>query len=321
MKILLFNASQTKFPNLALMKLSAYHKKQGDQVYCNTYNVNPDIVYISCPFPRDRPYALSVKKMWESLGVKVVIGGYGISKVMLPPEIEHIMPDYSLYSIDYSMGYTTRGCIRNCPFCIVPKVEGKLKEWSPITEFWNKRHKKIILLDNNFLASPKWKQKLEFLRDKKLKVNFNQGLDIRLLTREMAELLRQVKYYDWKFRNRRLHFAWDMLEIEDEVERGIRTLKEAGFKMGKIHGHIMFYVLVGFGVKKEDYTYEYFMEHDYYRFKKLIEWKAMPYIMVYNDRRDLPILRHFERWVNRRYYQFILWEKYLKSKMKKLKLC
>jgi len=168
------------------MKISAYHKMKGDSVGFNIKN--PDLVYISCIFSWNRSKALGIAKFWESIGCRVKIGGTGIDlKNNLPYEIEHIMPDYALYNLDYSIGFTSRGCIRNCPWCIVPKKEGGIKDHASLDEFLYPSHKKLILYDNNFLASPKWHENLKELIRRKIKVSFNQGLDIRLIDNENAE--------------------------------------------------------------------------------------------------------------------------------------
>ncbi|GAI38731.1 unnamed protein product, partial [marine sediment metagenome] len=141
------------FPNLALMKLSAFHKARGDEVYLNFPLERPDITYASCVFTWN-------KKRISTAPNEAVVGGSGIDLTTeLPPEVEHIMPDYSLYPrVDFSLGFTSRGCIRKCPWCIVPEKEGQIKPRSRIYEFWDRRHRKITLLDNNLLAAPNWQQ-------------------------------------------------------------------------------------------------------------------------------------------------------------------
>jgi len=303
MKVLLIQADG-KMPNLALMKISAWHKKMGDKVYlkrgldptlpleCS----NPDIVYISVIFSWNKKKALTLADMLKKKGIKVLIGGYAISNDKLPYEIEHIMPDYDLYGIDYSMGYTSRGCIRKCPWCIVWRKEGYIREHAELKEFLHPRHRKVILLDNNLLAAPNGRKVLIELIARRLMVNFNQGLDIRLVNRENAKLLSKIRYYDWRFKNRTLHFAFDLPETENEVLRGIKILEEAGIP----RDHLMFYVLVGYNTSYKE---------DMHRINLLIKEGVKPYVMPYNDRHD-SYYPHLERWVNHLVYEFVPWEKY-----------
>jgi len=307
MKIGLIDVDDTSFPNLALMKLSTYHKMRGDEVYLIKGNKSPNIhfdkVYVSCVFTKNAWKAKAIEFFHD----KVELGGSALDiHKTLPDYIEHLCPDYSLYGIDYSMGFTSRGCIRKCGFCIVPEKEGYIREHSPFEEFV--RHQKILLLDNNFLASPKAKDKLLWLIDFRKKVSFNQGLDIRLMNYDYAKLLSQVDYYDSDFNQRRLYFAWDDVKDEKFVERGIQTITQ--YIPVK---HLRFYVLVGYNVTKEEYDWRYFKENDYYRFEKLVSLGVEPFVMVYNDRKDIPLLRHFARWVNRHLYGYIPFERYDKG--------
>jgi len=288
LNILLVNID-SKIPNLPLMKLSSWHKAKGDTVGFNIRD--PDKVYISCIFEKNRAQALGMPGIFTS---PVEIGGYGVSDVKLPEEIEHLCPDYSLYGIDYSMGFTSRGCIRSCPWCIVPKVEGKIRDHAPLSEFLS--HRKLILLDNNFLASPRWFKNLKELISRKIKINFNQGLDIRLVNQENAKFLSRVLYYDWHFKERRLHFAFDVPEIENEVLMGIQMLEKAGIP----RSHLMFYVLVGFNTSYEE---------DLHRINLLLNERVKSYIMPFNDRHD-SYYPHLERWINGRYYEVVPWLNY-----------
>ena len=126
------------FPNLVLMKLSAYHKARGDEVYLNFPLCQFDIEYASCVFSWNKRGA-------SKLSQDAVIGGSGIDiGAKLPPEVEHIMPDYTLYpNVDFSLGFTSRGCIRKCSWCIVPEKEGSIQAWANIYEFWDRRHREI----------------------------------------------------------------------------------------------------------------------------------------------------------------------------------
>lgn len=287
--------TDSKIPNLAIMKLSAYHKRLGDDVSLNDVG-SADKVYVSCIFPENAPQLLEKAKRFNC---NVEAGGYGISDVKLPREIEHIMPDYSLYDIDYSLGVTSRGCFRQCPFCIVPKMEGPIRDHAPIGEFLNPTHSKLFLLDNNLLASPNWRRNIEYVRDRKLKVCLNAGLDIRLVNDFNAELLSQVDYRDSHFKKKRLYFAFDFTEIEPQVRRGIEVLENHGIKPK----HLMFYVLVGFNTSPEQ---------DMRRVDILKEYGCLPWIMRYSRS---PKINQFYRWVNRRYYKIFPFSEYTRKKV------
>lgn len=228
------------YPNLALMKLSAYWKGQGAAVVLNSARP-ADKTFISVVFTSNMPKA---RKIQRALGGEIGGSGTGDYSIKLPHEIEHICPDYSLYGLDYSMGFTSRGCFRPCPFCIVVEKEGGMCEWSTLDEFV--RHQKVVLLDNNFLASPLWRLKLQQMIDRRLKVDFNQGLDIRLLNEEIAGLLAELAppY---------LRFAWDGMDLKPQVKRGIRLLRDAGFPINR--NRIGFYVLTGYDTTQKQDLY------------------------------------------------------------------
>lgn len=264
-----------KMPNLALAKLATWHKEKGDDV---------TIIDIS-NFKFDRIY-----------GSKIFMGGSGYDlKGQLPEEIEAEVPDYDKFKTDYSFGFTSRGCIRDCGFCIVREKEGYIRE---VPYDWI-QHEKVIVMDNNFLASPKWKEKLEFFIQKKNKVSFNQGLDIRLINEENVEFLAKVKYYDLKFLKRRLYFAFDNPDLEIVIKEKVEILDKVSIS----RKHLMFYILVGY-----DTTFE----QDYKRFELIDSLGAMPFIMCYNNAKDRK-LRAFARWVNKRYYKVVSWEEYEKG--------
>jgi len=268
-------------PNLALMKLSSFFKKRGD-----------DVVFIDLS-------SFGIEKWFAS---KVFIGGsgYDLSKA-LPREIEEMVPDYERFGLDYSMGFTSRGCIRDCDFCIVREKEGTLKdadmEWI--------KHTKAVIMDNNFLASPKWIDKLQYFIDNDIKVNFNQGLDIRLINTGNAQLLFRTKSYDRKFRTRAYYFAFDDPKLEDIVRKKVEIMISCGFRPR----WIMFYILCGFNTSHAQ---------DLHRFEVIRDIGCIPYIMKHNDRKDDTWLNHFDRWVNRRYYQYVKFEEYKNGVLKKM---
>jgi len=307
MRVLLVDADSKKgFPNLALMKLSAWHKQQGNSVDLikgipTTAPLNSyDQTYISCIFFQNRERVLDYASQFNP---SPILGGSGF--LGSHPHIEyitneyvwdHIMPDYSLYDVDFSMGFTSRGCIRNCGFCIVPEKEGFIRDNALVEEFHHPDHKKIILLDNNFQASPNWKKNLSYIISNGLKVNFNQGLDFRLLNNDFAIALSRTNYYNWKFNSRILHFAFDSLRYEKQVREGLRLLEYTGIPLKRLS----VYLLVGYDTTQEE---------DRQRLEILKEYNVRPYIMRYNRSKD-EWLKHFARYVNRRYFEFIPWGRY-----------
>ena len=290
MKVLLIDQGKKGFPNLALMKISAWHKSKGDTVQLNRIN-NPDKIYVSCPFKRP------IQNLSIALSDKpIVYGGYGINSNKLSDEIEFLMPDYSLYNIDYSIGFTSRGCINKCPFCVVPKYEGMIKDHQFVSEFLYPKHKKVILLDNSFTNSPRFKENSKYLIKNKIKVNINQGIDVRTITLEQAKILNKLMLRNWTFKSTQLHIAWDNIKDEKLVRRGIKILLKAGFRSR----YLMCYVLVNFNST---------FEEDLYRCNMLWkEYKVLPFIMSYKGKHPL------QRWANRRYIKFTDWQNYDQAK-------
>lgn len=271
-----------KYPNLALMKLSTYHKVLGDKVALNL--VNPDLIKVSCIFSKNLPQAQGIGMFYPK--AKVIIGGPALGVPnYLPEHAEHLMPDYSLYDLDYSLGYTQRGCPNRCGFCIVPKLEGAFKEYAEIKEFHHQEHHKIVLFDNNFLASTLYQTKLDYINENGLKVNFNQGLDARLVDEKTAGALAETKVYNFHFNHRTYHFAWDLMENTPGIIRGLQYMLDAGVNPR----NIMVYVLVGYNTTHQQ---------DWIRVKTLIDMKMDPFIMIYNHRKDDKFLNHLARWCN-----------------------
>lgn len=249
--------TRKKFPNLALMKLSASHKARGDQIYLNSLLEKPDIVYASAVFSWNRKKSIGLPE-------RSVIGGPAWSAgPSLPPNIDHIMPDYGLYSgVDFSMGFTSRGCIHHCAWCKVPSLEGQIRDSANFREFWDRRHSRLLLLDNNLLAAPSCAATLHELSSLAVEVDFNQGLDIRLLTDFHTAMLVRI-------RTNKLRFAFDSLAYESSVRQGIKLLDAVGIK----RRHLAFYVLVGF---PGDETW---LE----RMKLLAAFNVDVYPMIYRD--------------------------------------
>ena len=275
-------------PNLALMKISSYYKSKGHQT--GFAFANPDKVYVSCIFSKNLGHASGIRHYYPD--AEFHIGGPGMGRPnSLPEEMEHVMPDYSLYpDMDYSLGFTTRGCIRKCSFCIVPKVEGDFRHYEHPELFHNPNFNKMVLMDNNILASRFLMEDLAWIKDQGIKVCFNQGLDARLVTEDIAKTLKEMRAYNLHFTNRTFYFSWDFVENETEVLRGLNRMIDAGVSPSSL----MVYMLVGFNTTHEQ---------DMYRFQTLRELGADPFVMIYNNRRDDEWIRHFARYVIGRVYK------------------
>lgn len=274
MKISLINID-SKIPNLALMRLSAYHKARGDQVelYAPLFS-KPDRAYAAKVFTDSPDF-----QYWPDCDIIKGGSGYDL-KTELPPEVEALCPDYSLYGIDYAMGFTTRGCIRNCEFCVVPEKEGPIRAVANIYDFWTGQ-KNLMLMDNNLTAEPEhYRRVLLQLIKEGIRTSFSQGLDIRLMDDEKAALLSRVKL--WK--DKRIHFAFDSVKHEAAVRRGIDYLLKAGI----IPRNLSFYVLIGFNSTPEE---------DLYRVELLRSYGVTPFAMPYNRRDEYQKI--FAWWVNR----------------------
>jgi len=272
-----------KWANLALMKLSSYHKARGDSVVLN--GMSGDLVYVSCIFAKNRAKALGIAQFYENLGSEVHVGGSGIDlETVLPDEIENMQPDFSLYNLDYSLGFTSRGCIRDCEWCIVPRKEGWIRE---VGYDWI-RHDKVKLLDNNFLASPKSIEKLNYFIESDLKVCFTQGNDIRLVSPKVADLLAKVNARNNSWKRRCYYFAFDQPELEPVILKKIKLLNEHG-----IPSYCqLYYVLCGFNTSHEQ---------DMRRISVLHNHGCMAFVMKYHNKDDW--LNKLANWCNQRYYK------------------
>lgn len=286
MRIGLIDVDGHNFPNLPLMKLSAWHKAKGDTVewYEPLFSGHMDIVYASkvFTFTPEYPYFIDADT--------IKFGGTGYNYPdcgePLPDEIEHIYPDYALYpelTKDTAYGFLTRGCPRNCDFCIVAKKEGLCStKVANLSEFW-RGQKNIVLLDPNMFACKDWKELSQQLIDSRAWVDFSQGCDIRIMTEEKAEYIKQMKI-------KQIHFAWDKYEDKEMIIPKFKAFKEiTGWDKRKLP----VYVLTNFNT-----THEQDLER-IYTLRELGYW---PYVMVY-EREKLPkghITRRVQRWVNMR---------------------
>lgn len=275
MKIGLIDVDGHNFPNLALMKISAYHKSKGDNVewYEPMFSGHMNKVYMSKVFSFTNDFVYNID------ADEVIKGGTGYDlNNKLPLEIETMYPDYDLYKIkDTAYGYLTRGCPRGCKFCIVAEKEGQCsKKVADLNQFWNGQ-KEIKLLDPNILACKDWKNLLQQLIDSKAYVDFTQGLDIRLMTEEKAEMLNKIKV-------KMIHFAWDNYEFKtyDELKK-FRSHLNFNFRKLKV------YVLTNFNTT---------FEQDLDRIYKLRDLGYDPYVMIYEKWNAPKKIRQLQRWVN-----------------------
>ena len=283
MKIGLIDVDGHNYPNLALMKLSTWHKAQGDEVEWWWGFSEYDRVYMSKVF--DETYTPDIP---EPLNAKEIVKGgtgYGLDN-KLPDEIEHIYPDYSLYpelTKDTAYGFLTRGCPRGCHFCIVAGKEGRKSiKVADISEWWNGQ-KNIVLMDANILACPQHMELLQQLIDSKAWVDINQGMDCRLLTKQNIEAINRLKL-------REIHFAWDYMRESKAVLRGLELY--ASLATRKPHGrYATVYCLT---------NYDTTMEENLYRIYTLRDMGYDPYVMIYDKPHAPREVRLLQRWCNNR---------------------
>lgn len=294
-KIGLIDVDGHNFPNIPLMKISAWHKQQGDSVewYDPMFSEHMDKVYMAKVFSFTPDYqyyinANEVIKGGSGYAIDLINGREVYNKAKdkdLPYAIEHIYPDYSIYNItDTAYGFLTRGCPRACSFCHVAAKEGRKSfKVADLNEFWNGQ-KNIVLCDPNILACKQWKDLLQQLIDSKAWIDINQGLDIRLMTAEKAEMIKQMKVKE-------LHFAWDRYEDKKIIIPKFKEFKE----VTKLDiRKLIVYVLCNFNTT---------IEQDLERIYTLRDMGYWAYVMLY-DKEHIPKgheLRKMQRWVNNRF--------------------
>lgn len=266
---------EPQYINIALEKLRLYHQQQSNIVeeYTPLKQNNYDKIYCSSIFDfTDK----------SSVPANAICGGTGFNlETRLPPDVDVMKPKLNI-------GFTTRGCIRNCGFCVVPKKEGAIHAVGDIYDFWDGQSKTLIVLDNNLTALPdRFFKVCDQIRKEKIKVDFNQGLDIRLLTEDMAAALASIRHVEY-------HFAFDFPEHEPVIREKVDMLVRHGIKRST------FYVLVGYNTT---------LKQDLHRLRVLRELKQNAYVMRFKrERAYIPIAR----WANNHsWFQAISFEDFL----------
>lgn len=257
----------SKLPNIALLKIEKYHKLKGDDVIWDFPLIASkcDKIYVSCIFTENRHIAEEYE-MYHQADIGGT--GYDIEK-KLPEEIESI-------KLNINYGFTTRGCIRKCPFCFVPKKEGMIHEVGDIYDIWDGKSKDIVLLDNNILALPKHFEKICLQAQKEnITIDFNQGLDIRLLNDDIASIIKSTKM-------KQIRFAYDSSETKQIVEQKMEILHRNKIKA-------MWYVLGGYNSTFEDALQ---------RIEYLIRNNQRAYFMKHKNADEDKRYTALDRWCN-----------------------
>ena len=308
----LIGRDKHRFPNLVCEKISGYWKAKGAEVVLlMDYNWSSDFdhIYISKVFTDTQipGWVAEIREQGLDSAQTIHIGGTGFyfdKAPDLPPEIEHHMPDYSLYDnwiegkvaqakaeaesqghifnelkyrvqfkeyTDYSIGFLTRGCFRKCPFCVNQKFDHVFTH-SPLHEFYDESRKKLCFLDDNFLGCPQWKSLLQQVIATGKPFKFKQGIDERLLTEGKCKMLFTSNY------DGDLTFAFDNVSDYDLIHEKLKMIR----KYNKTKG-VMFYVLVGF-----ESTDAIDIENAFRRVELLLHYRCIPYIMRYMDKNETP---------------------------------
>lgn len=278
MKIGLVDVDGHNFPNIALMKLSTYHKAMGDEVeWVEPMFGEYDIVYKAKVFT----FTKDDNEVYNAS--RIIKGGTGYDMTSkLPADVEHCYPDYAMYGIENTAyGYLTRGCPRGCPFCIVKNKEGQTSYKVANLDEWWRGQKEIVLLDPNITACPNFEELMGQLIESKAWVDFTQGLDIRLMTDAKASLLNECKV-------KMFHFAWDNPNdtiTPQLLERYVDKFKYT-FRRKRV------YVLTNFNSTHEQ---------DLMRVYRLREMGYDPFVMIYEKWKAPLKTKHLARWVNNKF--------------------
>jgi hypothetical protein len=298
-----------KLPNLALMRLAAYHRSLGDVVTlrraANVRAVQPrlddpewDAVYGSLIFQFTRPVAEEARRVYPAM----LLGGSGwdrpddgfitsLDDMGIPDDLD--FSDYPTWR--QSMGFTQRGCRFRCGFCSVPRREGKVRSVGAIADIWRGEPwpREVLLLDNDFFGQVVWRDRIDELNAGGFRVSFNQGINARMLTDETAAAIASVDYRDDSMKVKRIYTAWDNRKDESRLFAGLDALCRYGVKPD----HIMVYMLIGYWPGETD-------DDRLYRQAQLRAFGARPYPMPFQR---TPELVGFQRWVIGAYDKRVAW--------------
>lgn len=279
----LHDSDNTGFPNLALMKVSAFYKACGAVVEWYVAGKQYDLVYSS------KIFTFTSEDI--TLPLNTIRGGTGYDlKIKLPDYIDSCFPDYSIYQIDYSLGFLTRGCHRKCNECFVPEKEGNIRAYNDINRFL--LHDKVVLMDNNVLAHPHGIQQLEKIANMNVKVDFNQGLDARLIDDGVAKLLSKLKWLS------PVRLACDHVNMMPVIHKAVELLRWHNCTPRQYFCYVL--------MKDLPSTIE--------RVKFLKGIYVDPFVQPYrNQNGDDPPkeFKHFARWVNaKQAFKSTTWDEY-----------
>jgi hypothetical protein len=299
-------------PNLALMRIAAHLRSKGRTVELRQLrrkeSVHPTFdryenVYASAIFERTRPLCRRLLEIYPN----AIIGGSGWDEEITVADVgvpATTTPDYFDYpACPHSIGFTQRGCRLKCPFCKVPRMEGKVVKVATCWDIWrgDPWPRNLLLLDNDFFGQKDWRKEIEAIREGGFKVSFNQGFNVRLIDDEAAAAIASVDYRDNEFKDKRLYTAWDNRKDEKLLFTNLEALVRHGVKPDEI----LVYMLIGFWDGPQ------LTPDDFYRHAKLREFGCRPYPMPFVRNKELI---GFQRWIVRRIDCNVPWEEFTRAK-------
>lgn len=289
MNIALLDVDGHHYPNLALMKISRWHKSHGDHVefYDSMFGCY-DKLYMAKVFTHTPDYVFSIANAKE-----IVRGGTGYDVYScLPYEIDHTQPDYSLYGkmIDKhtAYGFLTRGCINKCPWCVVPKKEGTIKPYMDVDDIAIEGRNKLVLMDNNVLACDYGLEQIDKIAYRGYMVDFNQAMDARLVTDEVARLIARVRWHPF------IRFGCD---THSQIEACVTAIERIDHYSGRHRQYLLYTMIYG-------NILECYERISYWRQPKYVSYvrcQSQPMLNFTKVHQDIPQWeRDMARWSNRR---------------------